>query len=270
MKSKIWLLIITLTAFCTWAGCSKHVDNVDLKNVKSIVVIPAHAGANDKTLPLHLDQPHDQAVAENIINWLNTSTVTNDGKGQFFSFGGSPTIISITLQDGNTIEIQPAIGSTSKKVPNGTEVQSKDMPDQVYVSQSRDGSRFYVKAPQLKTWLVHPDVYEESSFTVKSAIAKLKSTYIIDSPDTPDKWEQVYRNIGGKYPGITVPMQVETQVKQVDKDTYIITLYDKWNASDFHYPDQTNSVLSHQESYQVTPLSVTKLIESGDTEPSIP
>lgn len=115
-----------------------------------------------------------------------------------------------------------------------------------------------------------PQVNNTSAFTAQEALKKFKSRYISDFPDQPGEWQTVYRNIGGKPPGLTIRFQVETLVDAAGNNAYIFTFKETWNSYDYNPDHVDKPILQHESKVKITPTTITFLSESGDREPNIP
>jgi hypothetical protein len=141
--------VITLVVFQDRYVASKSFQSID--SVVSVALSPAHAGAGGTMLNLDITNPNDREVIAKVLNLIIGSTVVGDAKGQFVSFGGSPTVLILKFKTGESLTIEDAVGSVSRKVDNGVEVRSESVQGQVTAFDNDKAMR--VIAPDLKLWI---------------------------------------------------------------------------------------------------------------------
>jgi len=114
------------------------------------------------------------------------------------------------------------------------------------------------------------DAPAATSFTENDAIAKVIAEYNhnrFEFPSRAGKLDGLIRG-GGPAPGLQIPGQFESFVKQTGDGSYTVTLAVYWSAQDFRTEaDSPDATLHHEWEYDVSSSRARLVRESGDVSP---
>lgn len=151
VKERLSVLVILLAV--SLGGCTADFAKPKLEDVASVSLVGPCTGATcGKSYLLTLDNPRDAQIINKILNWVDTSETVGDAKHEMVLMGGSPRKLEISLRNGQTLYIQPAIDAVGRKIPNGYEEKGVAVMDQLTVYQiGRKPIR--ILSRDLKAWL---------------------------------------------------------------------------------------------------------------------
>jgi photosystem II stability/assembly factor-like uncharacterized protein len=106
---------------------------------------------HDNPDPYDINNTADRQLISQILGWLRSAKPV-DGATTHVMFSMGPSDLVIKLKNGNSVTIEPAIDSITKKLSNGsTEIDSKGNKGQVVYRQGEQAIR--LEAPKLSDWL---------------------------------------------------------------------------------------------------------------------
>lgn len=151
MKMRFLLSAIIVVIFLT--GCGSALTKPKLDEISMITLKGPCGGAHcQKSYILSPNDPKDKKVIEKIINWLNSFKEVGEAKNEFMQIGGQPRYMEIQMKNGDVLSIRSSVNAIGKDVPNGYEVHSEDVNDQITVYQ-KDKKPIRVTSPEIKTWI---------------------------------------------------------------------------------------------------------------------
>lgn len=105
------------------------------------------------------------------------------------------------------------------------------------------------------------------SFSGEQAIAKVNPVLGTQFPSTPSIVHGKI-GVGGPAPGRVIPAILQTQVQQINSNTYYVIFTEQWSSKDFVGNESTaKSVLKHYWKYKVSPSGYTVVAQGGDFPP---
>lgn len=248
VKSFIVITVVISLAWF-WIGYSQRSPHQPI-SVKDIETIEFWSQHNSDSV-----EPYQREIAieeiEKLVTWFNSATDIRENE----DFAGITPIcgIKINLKDGNEIAILSS---------------GQDFEVQRYIFPMKKVS-YWAKQPNIKKILTElgTELKEEivsSSFSESEAIvyalqAHKKEVEELEFPSKEGEVKTVEINVGGKSPGLIIPVELTTNVEKIDDETYNITFTKVWKDK-----GAGKDVVSYW-TYKVAPKEI-DLIESQNND----